>query len=43
MSARKKIVVLGMVTRHPVAGMVWLTMQVLRDDAVYTARAKPPQ
>ena len=29
MSARKKIVVLGMVSRHPVAGMVWLTMQYL--------------
>ena len=29
MSARKKIVVLGMASRHPVAGMVWLTMQYL--------------
>jgi hypothetical protein len=29
MSARPKIVVLGMVSRHPVAGMVWLTMQYL--------------
>ena len=29
MSARKKIVVLGMTSRHPVAGMVWLTMQYL--------------
>ena len=29
MSVRKKIVVLGMVSRHPVAGMVWLTMQYL--------------
>jgi hypothetical protein len=29
MSARKKVVVLGMVSRHPVAGMVWLTMQYL--------------
>jgi hypothetical protein len=28
-SARKKIVVLGMTSRHPVAGMVWLTMQYL--------------
>jgi len=28
-SARKKIVVLGMASRHPVAGMVWLTMQYL--------------
>src|SRR5262249_30083906 len=28
-SVRKKIVVLGMVSRHPVAGMVWLTMQYL--------------
>jgi hypothetical protein len=29
MSVRKKIVVLGMASRHPVAGMVWLTMQYL--------------
>jgi hypothetical protein len=29
MSARKKIVVLGLASRHPVAGMVWLTMQYL--------------
>ena len=29
MSARRKIVVFGMVSRHPVAGMVWLTMQYL--------------
>ena len=29
MSARKKVVVLGMTSRHPVAGMVWLTMQYL--------------
>ena len=29
MSARKKVVVLGMASRHPVAGMVWLTMQYL--------------
>jgi hypothetical protein len=29
MNVRKKIVVLGMVSRHPVAGMVWLTMQYL--------------
>ncbi len=29
MSLRKKIVVLGMTSRHPVAGMVWLTMQYL--------------
>jgi hypothetical protein len=28
-SVRKKIVVLGMTSRHPVAGMVWLTMQYL--------------
>src|SRR5262245_51493974 len=29
MSAGKKVVVLGMASRHPVAGMVWLTMQYL--------------
>ena len=29
MSVKKKIVVLGMASRHPVAGMVWLTMQYL--------------
>ena len=29
MSVRQKIVVLGMTSRHPVAGMVWLTMQYL--------------
>ena len=29
MSVRKKVVVLGMTSRHPVAGMVWLTMQYL--------------
>jgi len=29
MSVRKKIVVFGMASRHPVAGMVWLTMQYL--------------
>jgi hypothetical protein len=29
MSVRKKIVVLGMASRHPVAGMLWLTMQYL--------------
>jgi hypothetical protein len=28
-SVNKKIVVLGMTSRHPVAGMVWLTMQYL--------------
>jgi hypothetical protein len=28
-SAGRKIVVLGMASRHPVAGMVWLTMQYL--------------
>jgi hypothetical protein len=28
-SVRKKIVVLGMTSRHPVAGMAWLTMQYL--------------
>jgi hypothetical protein len=27
MSARKKVVVFGLASRHPVAGMVWLTMQ----------------
>ena len=26
---RKKIILLGMLTRHPVAGMVWLTMQYM--------------
>jgi hypothetical protein len=26
-SSRKKIILLGMMSRHPVAGMVWLTMQ----------------
>ena len=29
MSVKKKVVVLGMVSRHPVAGMAWLTMQYL--------------
>ena len=29
MSVTKKIVVLGMTSRHPVAGIVWLTMQYL--------------
>jgi hypothetical protein len=28
-SDRQKIVVLGMASRHPVAGMIWLTMQYL--------------
>ncbi|MEO5904835.1 MAG: glycosyltransferase [Gemmatimonadaceae bacterium] len=28
-TARKKIVVLGMMSRHPVAGMIWLTVQYL--------------